>query len=254
MFILNTAALIFVFMNAVFILAVVRRDNSIVDIGWGLGFIVVAAYHLLTSATPTPRQILVSALILLWGLRLGFYIYSRNKGKGEDFRYAKMRRGWGKFWLERSYLQVFILQGLLMFTIVYPVIILHYDPVGSLNWLDGLGTLVWLAGFCCESLADYQKSKFKQEPSNKGKVMDRGIWKFSRHPNYFGESLMWWGVFLIVLSAPEGGWAVFSPLIITFLLTRVSGIPLIEKHHKNDPDYQDYIRRTSAFIPWKPRG
>jgi len=250
---LYTMILIFVYMNLFFLLAITKKDNSIVDIGWGLGFILVAIFQLIASDILNIRQIMVSILIILWGLRLSIYIYSRNRGKKEDFRYAKWRADWGKYWLIRSYLQVFILQGIFMFTVVYPVIMLSSQQTSSLNLLDCLGVVIWVTGFFWESMADYQKNKFKQVPSNKGKVMDSGVWKYSRHPNYFGESMMWWGIFVIVASAPHGIYAIFSPLIITFLLTKVSGIPLIEKHHQNDAAYQDYIRRTSVFFPWKPK-
>jgi steroid 5-alpha reductase family enzyme len=250
---LYTALLIFVYMNLWFVLAISRRNNSIVDIGWGLGFIVVTIFNLFYMGFPDARQILTGILIILWGLRLSIYIFLRNKGKAEDFRYAKWRQDWGRHWLIRSYLQVFILQGFFMFTIVYPVVMLSRQSNGQLNALDLLGIIVWLAGFLIESIADYQKSKFKQNPENKRKVMNTGLWKYSRHPNYFGETLIWWGVFLIVLNVPNGIFAIFSPVIITILLTKVSGIPLIEKHHAHDPEYQEYKRHTSAFIPWKPK-
>jgi steroid 5-alpha reductase family enzyme len=250
---LNSAILIFAFMNLLFFIAILRKDNSLADIGWGMGFILAAVYQLLVSDVINSRQILVSILILLWGIRLSIYIFSRNKGKQEDSRYAKWRKEWGKHWLIHSYLQVFILQGLFMLTIVYPVIFLHNKQANSLNWLDLAGVIIWLTGFIFESVADYQKNKFKQIPGNSHKLMDTGLWKLSRHPNYFGESLMWWGVFLVVLNVQHGILAVFSPVMITFLLTKVSGIPLIEKQHKDDPVYQDYIKRTSAFLPWKPK-
>ncbi len=250
---LHSAVIIFAFMNLFFILAITKRNNSIVDIGWGLGFILVATYNLVVSDIINFRQILVSILIILWGIRLSIYIFNRNKGKTEDFRYAKWRKEWGKHWLIRSYLQVFILQGIMMFLIVYPVIMLRSNQGKNLSFLDVLGVIIWLTGFFFESVADSQKDKFKKVPENKGKVMDSGVWKYSRHPNYFGESLMWWGIFVIMLSVNNGIFAIFSPIIITVLLTKVSGIPLIEKHHKSDPDYQEYIKTTSAFIPWKPK-
>lgn len=140
-----------------------------------------------------------------------------------------------------------------MFFIVYPVVILRSNQDKGFGFFDVVGIIIWLTGFVMESVADNQKDRFKKLPENKGRVMDTGVWKYSRHPNYFGESLMWWGIFVIVLNVHNGILAIFSPLIITLLLTKVSGIPLIEKHHKNDPAYQDYIKRTSAFIPWKPK-
>jgi len=240
-------------MNLFFLLAITKRNNSIVDIGWGLGFILVTIFQLASDVAPNFRQILVSILIILWGLRLSIYIFKRNTGKKEDFRYAKWRKDWGRHWLIRSYLQVFILQGIMMFFIVYPVIILRSNQGKGFGLLDAVGIIIWLTGFVMESVADNQKDRFKKLPENKGRVMDTGVWKYSRHPNYFGESLMWWGIFVIVLNVHNGILAIFSPLIITILLTKVSGIPLIEKHHKNDSNYQEYIKNTSAFIPWKPK-
>jgi len=240
-------------MNVFFILALTKRNNSIVDIGWGLGFILIAFYNILISEMINFRQILTFIMILLWGLRLSIYIYSRNKGKAEDFRYSQWRKDWGKYWLIRSYLQVFILQGFFMFAIVYPILMLNKTHSTNFTYLDGFGIIVWLTGFVFESVADYQKNIYKQLPENWAKVMDSGLWKYSRHPNYFGESLMWWGIFFIVLNLHNGFWAIISPLIITILLTKVSGIPLIEKHHQNNPAYQDYKSRTSAFFPWKPK-
>lgn len=249
----NTAILIFMYMNVWFILALITRKNSIVDIGWGLGFILVTLYNLFSSGSPDSRQLLTSVLIIAWGLRLSIYIYLRNKGKPEDFRYAKWRKDWGKHWLLRSYLQVFVLQGFFMFTIVYPVVMLNGLHYAGLNLLDLLGTVIWLSGFIMESVADYQKSQFKQNPENRHRILDTGLWKYSRHPNYFGETLIWWGIFLIVSNVHNGILAIFSPIVITILLTKISGIPLIEKHHTNDPEYDAYKRRTSAFIPWKSK-
>lgn len=247
---LQSLILIFIYMNLWFVLALKTRDNSIVDIGWGIGFIIVALYNLLTVSEQSVRQVLVTILIVLWGVRLSAYIFSRNKGKAEDFRYAQWRKHWGSRWLLRSYLQVFVLQGLFMFLISYPVVLLRDPRKIGLNWLDYLGILVWASGFIIESLADAQKGRFKKIPANKGKVMRKGLWGISRHPNYFGESLMWWGVFLITCKVANGSLAIFSPVIITILITSVSGIPLIEKHHKDNPEYQEYVRTTSAFIPW----
>ncbi len=247
---MQTALLIFIYMNLWFVLAIKTKNNSIVDIGWGMGFISVALFNLITTIELNMRQVLVTALIVLWGIRLSAYIFKRNKGKAEDFRYAKWRRQWGRHWLLRSYMQVFLLQGLFMFLISYPVVMLRGVQKAGFIWLDYIGVLVWVSGFIIESCADYQKDRFKKNPDNKGKVMREGLWNYSRHPNYFGESTMWWGIFLIASNTPNGIIAIFSPVIITFLLTNVSGIPLIEKHHKNNPDYQEYIRTTSAFIPW----
>lgn len=251
--ILFTVLQVFMFMSILFIIALVVKDNSIVDIGWGLGFIYIFLLNFLLFSDRTPRQIFVTSLIIIWGIRLAFYIYSRNKGKKEDFRYAKWRQDWGDKWIIRSYLQVFMLQGFIMLSIAYPVFILHYDKGGRFTPLDLLGLLIWLVGFFFESIGDLQKTCFKRKNENRGKVMTSGLWRYTRHPNYFGEAAMWWGIFLIVLNVPYGLLAIFSPLIITNLLLFVSGIPLLEKKYADNPEYQEYAKHTSIFFPWFPK-
>lgn len=236
-----------------FLLALLKKDNSIVDIAWGMGFIMIALFNFFIQPGFTPRQLLVTLLITIWGIRLVIYIYSRNRGKKEDFRYAQWRRDWGKYWVIRSFFQVFMIQGFFMVTIAYPVIILHYDVKPYFTWIDKLGLLLWIIGFYFEAVGDLQKTCFKVNPENKGKIMKTGLWKYTRHPNYFGESAMWWGIFLIMLNVPNGWLAVFSPAIITILLLGVSGIPLLEKKHENNKKYQEYAKRTSIFLPWFPK-
>ncbi|HNX36815.1 MAG TPA: DUF1295 domain-containing protein [Candidatus Cloacimonadota bacterium] len=244
---------VFIYMNLLFLLAVALKKNDIVDIAWGLGFILIAIVSFILQPINAPRMLLQSALVLIWGVRLALYIFIRNRGKSEDFRYAKWRRDWGRYWILRSYIQVFLLQGFFMLTIAYPLF--SFDPALSpgLNWLDYLGLLIWLTGFFFEAVGDQQMRSFKQNPANKGKIMNQGLWRYTRHPNYFGESTMWWGLFLIALSNPHGWLAVFSPTIITFLLVRVSGVPLLEKKYADNPEYREYIRQTSSFIPRVPR-
>ncbi len=248
-----TVIQVFLFMAILFLIALIKKDNSIVDIGWGLGFILVALINYFGLPGYTPRQVLVTALIVIWGVRLAAYLYYRNKGKSEDFRYAQWRKKWGRSWVIRSFFQVFILQGVIMLTIAYPVFILHYDRMLYFTWFDKIGLLVWLIGFLFEAVGDLQKSIFKSKPGNKGKVMTSGLWRYTRHPNYFGEAAMWWGIFIIMLNVPYGWLAIFSPLIITNLLLFVSGVPMLEKKHAADPEYQKYASRTSLFIPWFPK-
>jgi steroid 5-alpha reductase family enzyme len=196
---------------------------------------------------------LVSGMVILWGLRLAIYIFIRNRGKKEDFRYAKWRKDWGKSWILRSYLQVFILQGFFMLSIAYPLFLYDSNQVKALNCLDLIGMLAWLLGFFFEAVGDHQLSRFKQDPANKGQIMDQGLWRYTRHPNYFGEALMWWGIFVLTLNTSLGWAAIFSPVIITTLLLRVSGVPLLEKKYADNPQYRDYVRRTSSFLPWFPK-
>jgi steroid 5-alpha reductase family enzyme len=199
------------------------------------------------------RRLLVSGFVIIWGMRLAIYIYLRNRGRKEDFRYAQWKKDWGKNWIIRSYLQVFILQGFFMLTIAYPLFLLAQNQTGHLICLDVTGIVLWLTGFFFEAVGDAQMRSFKQDSANKGKIMDRGLWKYTRHPNYFGESTMWWGIFIITLNAPYGWAAIFSPIIITFLLLRVSGVPLLEKKYESNPAYREYIRKTSSFLPMLPR-
>lgn len=247
------AILILSFFTLLFILALIKKDNSIVDIAWGMGFILVSLFTLYLEASDNKRFHLLVLLILIWGLRLSFYILARNRGKKEDFRYAQWRRDWGRFWIIRSFVQVFMLQAFFLLTIVYPLLMVSQSTFTSFTFLDLIGVALWLLGFLFQALGDYQKSAFKKNSANKGKIMQSGLWRYSRHPNYFGESAMWWGIFIITLNIKHGIYAIFSPAIITFLLLFVSGIPLLEKRYKNNADFQDYKKRTSAFIPWFPK-
>jgi steroid 5-alpha reductase family enzyme len=250
------AGLIAVYMTAWFIVALVRKDNSIADIAWGLGFALVAVVTFAAGGGSGVRPALVTALVVLWGTRLAVHILFRNSKRGEDSRYAAWREKWGRSFVLRSYLQVFLLQGLFMLLISSPGILVNRSPAAGLvplGALDAAGAVVWAAGFLFEAVGDAQLKRFKSDPSNKGRIMDRGLWKYSRHPNYFGESLMWWGLFLLALPLPGGWLAAVSPLVITFLLVRVSGIPLLERKYAGNAEFQDYARRTSAFIPWIPK-
>ena len=240
-------------MSIAFVIALIRKDNSIADIAWGMGFVLVAGLGLFLEKRFTARTALVDLLTLVWGLRLSVYVFIRNRKKGEDFRYAKWRQEWGKWFIVRAYLQVFILQGVLLVLIAYPLILITYSKRAGLNILDFVGTCVWLLGFCFESIGDRQLLAFKRESVNKGKIMDRGLWRYTRHPNYFGEATIWWGIFLIALSAQNGWTALPSPILITFLLLRVSGVVLLEKKYRGNKEYAEYARKTSSFVPWRPK-
>lgn len=250
--------LIAAYMTAWFVIALVKKDNSLADIAWGLGFVLVAAYTFFFRRTSLFLPVLVSVLVAVWGLRLSLHIFRRNRAKGEDPRYAAWRTKWGRTFVWRSYLQVFMLQGLFLLIIACPVILVNtyrwVHPPGSHGrgvWQAGL--VVWIAGFLFEAVGDAQLARFKKDPAHKGRIMDRGLWRFTRHPNYFGESLMWWGIFLIALEVPCGWTTVISPLLITFLLVKVSGLPMLEKRYAGNPEFEAYARRTSAFIPWFPK-
>ncbi len=246
---------VFLYMSVFFLIAVARKDNSLADIAWGGGFILVALLTFFRApGEAEARQVLVTGLVALWGVRLAVHIYFRNRGKAEDFRYAKWRRDWGKYFLLRSYLQVFLLQGALLVVIAWSVIFINMNPARGLSVLDALGLSVWMTGFFFEAVGDFQLHQFKKDPANKGRVMKTGLWRYTRHPNYFGEAAMWWGIFLMALPLDGGLAAIVSPLTITFLLLKVSGIPMLEKKLiETQEGYAEYARNTSAFVPWFPR-
>lgn len=246
------AVVIFVYMSAVFLLALARKNNGIVDIGWGAGFILVSAVTFLNFGHGRARQWLALALVLIWGGRLALHIFARNRGKEEDFRYAAWRRQWGRWFVARSFLQVFLLQGFFMLLILAPVLLVAGQPQPQLNWLDLLGSLMWVKGFLFESIGDRQLAAFRRNPANRGRLIGSGLWRYSRHPNYFGEALGWWGIAVIALSAPRGWLGLAGPIVITFLLLFVSGVPLLEKKYAGRPDWEDYKRRTPMFVPWIP--
>lgn len=251
---LLSAATIFVFMLIMFFIALLLKNNGVADIGWGIGFILVAAVTMEQNFPSLPKQRLLMFLIVLWGCRLASYVTIRNWGKPEDFRYANWRKEWGNTVIWRSFLQVFMLQGAIMFAIALPIIIINSTPSTDFSdWLYGLGAGLWVVGFFFESVADHQMFFFKEDVHNKGKVMDKGLWRYSRHPNYFGESLQWWGVF--VLAIPSGMWyiSIISPVLLTFLLLKVSGVSLLEKKYDGNDKYAEYKRKTNAFIPWLPK-
>jgi steroid 5-alpha reductase family enzyme len=245
-----SAIVIFIYMSLFFLLAQALSDNSIVDIGWGIGFIVLSAMLLYHSDNISGRQWLLFVLIVLWGARLSLHIFIRNLGKPEDFRYANWRKEWGRYAVIRSFLQVFMLQGFFMFIIALPLMIVKISTPSSLQLFDYIGLTVWLIGFYFEAVGDYQMVQFKKNPDNKGKFITTGLWKYTRHPNYFGECMMWWGIFIISIPAGNIWISVISPVVLSWLLTRVSGVPMLEKKYEGNKAFEEYARKTSAFFPW----
>ncbi len=245
---------ILLYMTALFAVAMLRRDNSVADAGWGIGLLVVWVVTFCLEPGGTPLQILAGVLVAAWGLRLSGHIWLRNRSRGEDFRYAQWRKDWGRAFVPRTYFQVFLLQGFFLFLVAVPVILVNGSRSGIIRLFAVAGAAIWLAGFAFESVGDAQLRRFKKNPVNRGRIMTRGLWRYTRHPNYFGESLMWWGLAVLGLSVPRG-WAGFvSPLVLTFLLTRVSGVPLLERKYRGNVEFEAYARRTSAFVPLFPRG
>ncbi len=262
---LTSLLVVLVTMTALWLLSLVLRNASIVDPFWGKGFILVTWLTLVStpSAWSDVRSWLLATLVTVWGLRLSLYLLWRNSGHGEDRRYRAMREHHGpRFWWV-SLLTVFWLQGVILWIVSLPIqtavvagpthAVLVQSSGMPLSVLDLIGASVWLMGFLFESIGDFQMSRFQADPTNTGKVMDRGLWRFTRHPNYFGDFCIWWGFFLIADGA-GAAWTIFSPLLMSFLLLRVSGVTLLEKTiTTRRPDYADYQSRTSSFFPWPPR-
>ena len=231
------------------------RNASIVDIVWGPGFAAVALRTAMHSDAAAGRRWLVAGLALAWGLRLGVYLYWRSRGKPEDFRYQAMRRFWGARFPWVSLVTVFALQGALMFAISLPLQVAAsaFEPA-RLGALDALGVALWLVGMFFECAGDFQLAHFRADPANAGRVLDSGLWRYTRHPNYFGDFLVWWGFFAIAAGTPGGFYTVVSPILMTILLRRVSGVTLLERAlARRKPDYASYVARTSAFLPRLPR-
>lgn len=245
---------VLVYMTLWFIVGSYFKRNDVADIAWGLGFIVAALTPLILYGFDSWRTILVTSLVIIWGSRLSYHIFKRNIKKPEDARYAAWRAAWGKNVLIRSYFQIFVLQGVLLLLIAYPVLVINsnHGPL-RVTMFDVIGTLVWIVGFFFESVGDYQLRKFIKNPENKGKLMTTGLWKYTRHPNYFGEVTQWWGIWIIALSVPGGGWAIIGPLTITFLILKVSGVPMLEKSMEKNPEFAEYKRKTSVFIPMQSK-
>lgn len=242
-------------MTLLWIISLALRNSSIVDIFWGTGFVITTWVYFAFSPEGYPlRKLLLSSLVTIWGLRLSLYILWRNWGKEEDFRYRKWREEAGGQWWWRSLFKVFLLQGLLLWIISTPLLAAQHSPSPDrLTWLDFVALAVWLLGFFFEAVGDFQLASFKAKPENKGKVLRKGVWRYTRHPNYFGDAAQWWGYFLFALAA-GAYWTVFSPLIMTVLLMRVSGVTLLERTLKETkPGYKEYVESTSAFVPWFPK-
>lgn len=250
---LISSLFVFIFVTSFFFLALSLKNNSVADIAWGLGFPLIAYVTLFANGMSSPRQLLITLLVLLWGIRLSSHIFLRNKGKKEDFRYMEWRKQWGEHWKIKSYLYVFLLQGFLMLLVAFPVIFTNTYDGPSLGLFDRTGVLLWIIGFYFETVGDWQLMQFRRKTTNKGKVLQTGLWKYTRHPNYFGESLMWWGIYIITLSNLNAWWTLIGPLFITYSLLKVSGVTLLEKKYEGNKEYKEYQKNTSAFIPWFPR-
>ena len=244
---------VLVYMAVWFVISILKKRNDVADIAWGLGFVLLSWVSFALSESMNARGILVGVLVSIWGTRLAWHIYSRNRGKPEDYRYAAWRKEWGSSFFVRSFFQIYMLQGVLLYLVVMPVLFINHSRGGSIGLLDLAGCAVWIIGFLFESVGDAQLARFIKDPTNKGKLIQSGLWQYTRHPNYFGEVTQWWGIWLIALSVPGGWMSIIGPLTITFLILKVSGIPMLEKKMAEKPGFAEYSRRTSMFIPLPPR-
>ncbi|HND49477.1 MAG TPA: DUF1295 domain-containing protein [Anaerolineales bacterium] len=253
---LTAGLIILVLMLLLWLYSLAIKNSSIVDIFWGTGFVITFWATAWIGATAlSTRVLLLGVLVTLWGLRLSLYIFSRNHGQPEDFRYAKWREEAGAAWWWRSFFKVFLLQGVIMWVIAIPLIAAQTSTPSPFKCecTDYTGAALWLVGFIFEAGGDWQLARFKKDPANKGKLLTTGLWSLTRHPNYFGDAAQWWGFWLLAF-ANGAWWTFFSPLIMTYLLMRVSGVTLLENTlTKTKPGYEEYMARTNAFFPWFPK-
>lgn len=231
------------------------RDASIIDRFWGAGFILIVATGLWHVATPSAHHLLLAGLVTIWGTRLSIHLTWRNWGRGEDYRYRAMREKHGASFAWKSLFSVFLLQAFLTWFISLPIQVAFGSPVESpLHPFALAGTAVFVAGFLFETIGDWQLARFKANPDNEGQVMDKGLWRYTRHPNYFGDAVLWWGLYLTALPAPGAIYTVLSPVAMTLFLMKVSGVPLLEKRMaETRPAYAEYAQRTPTFFPWWPK-
>jgi len=239
-------------LGLLWLLSLAVKDSSIVDLFWGLGFVVVAWLGVAFGPGVEARRWLVAVMVSLWGLRLSGYLAWRNLGRGEDPRYTRLREKHRPWWL-KSLLIVFVFQGALMVLVSLPLQVAASLAGPPLGPVDALAALVVLGGVLFEGLGDWQLARFKADPANRGQVLRSGLWRYTRHPNYFGDLVVWCGLWLFAAATGVGAWTAISPLVMGWLLRRVSGVPMLEAAMKHRPGYEDYVRRTSPFLPRRPR-
>ncbi|WKK66648.1 DUF1295 domain-containing protein [Lutimonas zeaxanthinifaciens] len=255
MFVVQAVIGVFVMMTLLWLCSIYLNNVSIVDNFWGMGFVLVVWILASQSDALYTRDYLLILLVTLWGTRLSVYLMQRNYGKKEDYRYQEFRERYGReryWWF--SYFQVFLLQGALILIISLPFYGIFKKTVSDeLNFIDYLGILIWVIGFVFESVGDYQLASFKKDPNNKGKLLTSGLWRYTRHPNYFGDAAVWWGYGLIAI-ASGAYWYSLGALLMTYLILKISGVSLLEKSLSvKKPGYEDYMNSTNSFIPWIPK-
>lgn len=233
-----------------------KQRLTVVDTAWGLGFVAIAVVSLFVTGygdgMPGP-QVFLLVLVLVWGVRLAAHLNSRNAKGPEDPRYQQLADADGRSFAHVALRRVFVPQGVAMWLVATPVMV-GMNNVGTIGWLGWLGLVVWVIGMVFETVGDYQLSRFKKNPDNEGKLMDQGLWKYTRHPNYFGDACVWWGIWIVAASSWAGVATIIGPIAMTFFLTKVTGAALNEKGMRDSkPGYDEYVRRTSGFIPMPPK-
>lgn len=245
----QAAEIIFAYFFIFFVVGTIIKNNSVVDIGWGLGFVLISWILFFLSRDYSTGKIVVNVLVSLWGLRLFYHILKRNFKKPEDFRYQNWRKEWGKYVVPRAFLQVYMLQGLFMLVIGWSVFSANVNGI-IWSWTMLIGIVVFMLGYLFEFIGDRQLRKHISNFENKGKLINTGLWKYTRHPNYFGEAVLWWGIFLVTVFGGGAWYLFFSPLAITLLIRFVSGVPLLEKRMVKYEGWKEYAAKTSIFIPF----
>jgi len=249
-----SALVLWVFFTIIFLAAQKLKNNSIVDSFWGPAFLLVAISSLLAVGDFGVRTFVLTLMVALWALRLFLYITIRNWKKPEDYRYINFRKRWGtSYALLKAYLHVFMLQGLFAYIVALPIMATTASDMQQMKFINYAGVLLWIVGFVFESVGDAQLKAFKADKNNKGKLMTEKLWRYTRHPNYFGEAVMWWGVYLVSFSGDKVLLTLISPVLMTLLLRFVSGVPMLEKKYEGREDFAAYKRQTSIFFPWFPK-
>ncbi len=244
------AIAVFLYMLVFYFTGQIKKDNSIVDIAWGPGFIAISIVLLSYTGFTTFFHLLILSAVCLWALRLSIHILIRNWGKPEDFRYAEWREEWGKKEPWKAFYKVYMLQGGAMLVISLPVIVSFASIREEVNLISVVGLGVFIIGFIFETVGDLQLSQFKKKKVNKGKIIQSGLWKYTRHPNYFGESVVWWGIWLLSFGQGYEYLTIISPITITLLLRYGSGVPMLEEKYKEREDFQRYAEKTPVFVPF----
>ncbi len=244
---INIIISVLVYVHIFFLIAVFKKDYSVIDIGWGLGFILIALISY-THNLVSFKNALLLLMITLWGLRLSLYLLGRNKGRPEDSRYAKLRAEWQPKANIHAYLKVFLFQGFLMILVSLPVIVGMSKNYQKISWINWIGFIIWSVGLSVEICSDHYLKRWKSRDENQGKICTTGPWKYCRFPNYLGEILLWYGVYLTSFEILQA-WTILGPLTLNFLILRVSGVPLLEEKYKDHPDYPEYAAKVPRFIP-----